>query len=404
MKKIFNFKKDKSESEKLSKPRLRFVIILAVEFIAIAILLLLVFFAGKRSYDVTFDINGGTLISGSTVQRVTQGQDAYPPSVVKDGHYLRGWSGSYKGITSNRTLKAIWEYETTPGILYSDSENQNYCEIVGSYPYIRGDVYIGAYYNDIQVLGITDGAFSSQELITGVYLLDGILNIGNGAFEGCTSLEKIDLPSTLVKIGDSTFADCKNLESVNLPEGLIYIGEGAFKNCTSLEKIVIPSTVKEISKSAFEGCISLREVVFADSEKTVSVDEIDDDSNMFEDLFGSHEPGESVVIRVLSSVETICERAFYGCTSLEKVILPAQIKDIRSHAFGGCVSLTEVVIPPTLATVSVLAFDNPETSYLIMMPEEQRPAGWLDGWCVGGNFVWDYDPSADDTDSDTDTD
>lgn len=403
MKKIFNFKKDKSESGKLSKPRLRFVIILAVEFIAIAILLLLVFFAGKRSYDVTFDINGGTLISGSTVQRVTQGQDAYPPSVVKDGHYLRGWSGSYKGITSNRTLKAIWEYETTPGILYSDAENQNYCEIVGCYPYIRGDVYIGAYYKDIQVLGITDGAFKSQSLITGVYLLDGILNIGDEAFNGCVSLEEIDLPSTLVKIGDNTFADCKNLKSVNLPEGLLYLGEGAFKNCTSLEKVVIPSTVREISKSAFEGCTSLREVVFADSEKTITIDENDENWTMFEDLFGSREEGEPIVVKLLSSVETICERAFYGCTSLERVVLPAQLKTVHTRAFSNCTSLAEVVVPSTLSTVEVLAFDNPETSYLIMMPEEQRPAGWVDGWCSGGNFVWDYVPPVEDDDSDTDT-
>ena len=399
-------KNEKDVAKNKSKPRLRFAIILAVEFVAIAILLLLVFFAGKKSYDVTFDLNGGTLISGSVVQRITQGQDAYPPAVVKDGHYLRGWSGSYKGITSNRTLRAIWEYETTPGILYSDSENQNFCEIVGCYPYVRGDVYIGAYYNDIQVLGITDNAFKSLDRITGVYLLDGILNIGSEAFYGCESLNTVDLPSTLVKIGDRTFAECESLEEIILPEGLLYIGEEAFKNCTSLKKIVLPSTLMKISKGAFEGCSSLSEVVFADSEKIVKEEDVEkEDWTMFKQLFGSHEEETAITVPVLSSVRVIEQRAFYGCTSLERVVLPAQIETVKREAFAHCTSLAEVVIPKTLEHIEAFSFDNPGTEFLVMMPESDRPQTWIDGWCESEIFVWDYVlPSDDEGESATDTD
>ena len=398
--------KEKDTTKKRFMPKLKFVIILGVEFLAIAILLLLVFFAGKRSYDVTFDINGGTLISGSVVQRVTQGQDANPPAVVKDGHYLRGWSGSYKGITSNRTIRAIWEYETTPGILYSDPEHQNFCEIVGCYPYIRGNVYIGAYYNDIQVLGITDGAFRSLEQITGVYLLDGILSIGSEAFYNCTMLETIDLPSTLVKIGDRTFAECESLEEIRLPEGLLYIGEEAFKNCTSLKKVVIPSTIKEISEGAFEGCSALSEVVFADSEKAVKEEDVEEDEwTMFKELFASHEEENVITVPVPSSIEVIGRRAFYGCTSLERIVLPAQIRSVKREAFAHCTSLAEVVIPKTLEYIEAFSFDNPNTEFLVMMPESDRPQTWMDGWCVSNNFVWDYVlPSDDEGESATDTD
>ena len=39
-----------------------------------------------------------------------------------------------------------------------------------------------------------------------------------------------------------------------------------------------------------------------------------------------------------------------------------------------------------------------------MMPEEDRPKGWIDGWCAGGNFVWDYDPTVPDDEDDPNTD
>ncbi len=374
-------------------PKVKFTIILVAEFVAIAVLLLLVFFAGKKSYDVTFDLNGGTLISGSVSQRVTQGQDANPPTVVKDGHYLRGWYGSYTGITSSRVIKAIWEYETTPGIMYSDAENQNFCEIVGCYPEVGGDVYIGAYHNDIQVLGITEGAFSSLDQITAVYLLDGILKIGDSAFAGCTSLEVIDLPSTLVRLGDSAFADCESLKEITLPEGLLYLGEGAFKNCTSLEKVVLPSTLKKISASAFEGCTSLVEVVFSDAEHEVKLEDIEESENEgtlnLENIFGIRDDAETVIVTTPCEISEICERAFYGCSSLTKITLPREITTIRGNAFALCSSLIEVVIPSTLKNIEANAFTTPSITFLIDMSESDMPLGWQNGWCYGSVMMWD---------------
>ncbi len=366
----------------------KLTIILVAEFAAIAILLLLVFFAGKKSYDVTFDLNGGTLISGSVSQRVTQGQDANPPTVVKDGHYLRGWAGSYMSITSSRVIKAIWEYDTTPGIVYSDSENQNFCEIIGCYPDVTGDVYIGAYHNDIQVLGITDNAFKSLDRISSVYLLDGILKIGNEAFYGCSSLEKIDLPSTLVRLGNSAFENCTALKEVNLPEGLLYIGEKAFKNCTSLEKIVLPSTLKEISLSAFEGCTSLSEIVFADGVQELKPDEAEENNGSLnlDDIFGTHGSAKPITITTPSETVEISDYAFYGCTSLTRVVLPSKIEVIRKNAFYGCTSLVEVVIPETLTTIEAGAFGSGNITFLCMMPEAEKPSGWN----INGSFTWDY--------------
>ena len=234
------------------KHRIKVLIVLAVEFIAIAIMLVLIFFAGKKSYTVTFDLNGGTLLSGDTVQIVTQGQSANPPKATKDGCYFLQWSGSYSAVTRDLTIKAIWEYETTEGIEYETSENKNYCEIVGCYKELSGDVYIGAYHNDKKVLGIKEGAFKNCENITSIYLLDGILAIEDGAFEGCTSLTKIEMPSTLIRLGDGAFKNCTALESITLYEDLKTIGSEAFAGCVSLQEAYLPESLKTVGAKAFD--------------------------------------------------------------------------------------------------------------------------------------------------------
>ncbi len=234
------------------KQKSKLIIVLVVEFLAIAAMLVLIFFAGKRSYTVTFDLNGGTLLSGETIQRVTQGQNASPPTVAKDGCYFLQWSGSYRQVTKDLVLKAVWEYETTPGIDYVSTEDSNYCEIVSCYPGLTGEVYIGAYHNDKKVLGIREGAFAGCEGITSVYLLDGIIEIGNGAFSGCTNLKTIELPSTLTRLGEGVFEDCINLETVKLPENLVEIGDNAFAGCQSLTKIILPKSLQVMGVKVFD--------------------------------------------------------------------------------------------------------------------------------------------------------
>ena len=110
--------------------RIKLFIILGLEFVAIAVMLLLIFFAGKQVYTVTFDLNGGVLLSGDVVQMVTQGHSATPPTTAKDGCYFLKWSGSYTRVTHDVTVRAVWEYETTAGIEYSIDENSNYCTII----------------------------------------------------------------------------------------------------------------------------------------------------------------------------------------------------------------------------------------------------------------------------------
>ncbi|MBP3583552.1 MAG: leucine-rich repeat protein [Clostridia bacterium] len=320
-----------------NKDKLKILIILGIEFIAISLILVMIFFAGKKTHTVTFDLNGGILLSGELEQRITQGHNATPPSVTKDGHYLRGWSGSYKEITHDVTIKAIWEYETSPGIVYSTSAegiDANYCEIIDAYPGISGDVYVGAYHNEKIVFGIADGAFKGCERITAIYMLDGILDIGNRAFEGCTEMTAISLPSTARTLGAYALAGCDKLEELVLPDDLEYIGDYAFKGLKSITEIIIPEGVKVIPAGAFE-----------------------------------------------------------DCESLTKVTLPEGLEKIEAGAFRGCTALTEIHIPESVTDIGYSAFTTPEIKITTPIKETERPAGWTLGFCpTDAEFVWEHIP------------
>ena len=197
------------------------------------------------------------MLSGSLVQNVMQGQDAVPPSVVMDGAVLRGWSASFRRVTRDIVIEAVWEYETTAGIIYTESENQNFTEIQGSYPNMRGEVYLDAYFDEKKVLGILDHAFANQTGITKIYLLDGLLSIGNSAFSNCTSLTEIEIPKTVTSVGANAFQRCASLETLVLEDGILAIGESAFSGCKALTEVILPESVTTIGSQAFAGCTNL---------------------------------------------------------------------------------------------------------------------------------------------------
>ena len=350
------------------KHKIKLGIILGVEFVAILVILALIFFAGKKTYTVTFDLNGGVLISGDLEQTVAQGKSATAPTVAKDGCYLRSWSTSFKSVTKDIEVKAIWEWETSTGFEYASNENTDYAEIVGAYKYLHGDVYVGAYHDDKIILGIQDtkivknelgedvrtGAFYDHDLITNIYMLDGMIYIGNYAFAECDSLLTVELPGTLKQLGEGAFMNCVSLESIVLPDGLEAIPVDAFNGCTSLKEIVIPASVKSIDKNAFAGCTSLEKITF-ETEDVIEVDEE---------------------------------------TEEEKVVGKKGLEVLGDNVFHKCEALTEIKLPETVKVISAATFDNSlfdlEITVYLPISEEDAPEGFAEGWDTNVTVVWDH--------------
>ena len=350
------------------KHKIKLGIILGVEFVSIAVILILIFFAGKKTYTVTFDLNGGTLISGDIVQTVSQGQAATPPVVAKDGCYLHSWSGSYRQVTRDMVVEAVWEWNTSIGFNYTSAEDSDYCEIESSFEYLVGDVYVGVYHNNKKVLGIKDNAFCNRDGITNIHMLDGILHIGDNAFSECDSLISVELPGTLKTIGKNAFKNCVSLERVVFPDNLEVIPEGTFAGCVSLREIVIPSSVKRIEAGAFDGCTSLERIIFTTDEETVEVEIEGDESEITTEL-----------VTVYKGIESLGVGVFHNCPALIEVVLPATLTDIDE-----------------------LAFNNAELIIYTPVKEEEKPEGWVENWCGASTVVWESEgPDTEEPETDT---
>jgi len=58
-------------------------------------------------FTVSFDLNGGELVSGELEQRVLEGEDAQPPEAVYGRRELT-WDGDWRGVTGDTTVTAQW--------------------------------------------------------------------------------------------------------------------------------------------------------------------------------------------------------------------------------------------------------------------------------------------------------
>lgn len=63
---------------------------------------------GTKSYTVTFDLNGGDLVSGELVQTVEEGSAAVAP-VAENGRMALSWDQSFDNVTGDMTVTAQWE-------------------------------------------------------------------------------------------------------------------------------------------------------------------------------------------------------------------------------------------------------------------------------------------------------
>ena len=117
----------------------------------------------------------------------------------------------------------------------------------------------------------------------------------------------------------------------------------------TITELVIESGVKRIGGYAFWGCTELESVTIP-----ASVTKIEDAA--FADCYSLREvnfvPG--------SNLQIISYLAFNSCVSLERIVFPARVRQIAISAFANCYGLTEVVFEPGSQLISLMryAFDG----------------------------------------------
>ena len=257
-----------------------------------------------------------------------------------------------------------------------------------------------------KVTAIADGAFFNYSSATELIISDGIVSIGKSAFEHCMSLKSVTIPSSVERLGEKAFNDCVKLEEVNISSGsaLNYIGlnvfsgcraltleeyggayylpigdatyalllsaksqtiteaeihpdteiiaGNAFSQCASITRITIPENVHHIGDKAFYGCTNLDKIYF----NARRMNDLAPGSALFERVATK---SETMTLFVGAEVERIPAYLMDSASRLRKVSFDENTvcKSIGAYAFAGT-PLPDFTIPKSMKTIEPLAFAN----------------------------------------------
>lgn len=329
-------------------------------------------------YTITFDANGGI---GGGDQTVTLGDIPTPPTVTRVGYTFAGWSPAIVPVTGAATYTALWTknnytvtYDANGGTGTTASSLHTYDTAQALT--VNGFTKTGyafeswntaadgsgtAYLDGQSVLNLTaenDAAITlyaqwceyeytitdSQVTITKYIGAGGAVTIpetlggypvtaiGSRAFFSCYTLTTLTIPDCVETIADDSFFDCGELTQVEIGSGAVYISPWAFVSCGKLTQInVDPANTVYTSVDG----------VLLDAAKTTVI---------------TYPCGKAGGYIVPASVTVIGAYAFYRCSNLTAVTLPAGLLSIGSAAFDSCYGLQKVIIPAGVSTIGDQAF------------------------------------------------
>ncbi len=239
---------------------------------------------------------------------------------------------------------SVLEYEINDGKVTITGCNQN----------ANGEIVIPETIEGYPVTSIGKNAFQNCSELTDLIIPASVTSIDTNPFTGCTGLESITVDENntvyhssgncLIDTESKTLvAGCKN--SVIPADGSVTsIGNAAFGGCSGLAELTVPPCVSKIGDGAFSLCSGLNKLV------------------VYSPLTGTGAFNGCSGLKTAGPIgggydfefgwfDTIPPYAFYGCSGLERIILPNSIGEIGYSAFSYCSSLESIKIPFFVTTI-----------------------------------------------------
>lgn len=139
--------------------------------------------------------------------------------------------------------------------------------------------------------GVTDvpsEAFTGCGFDGTLFLHDGITSIGNDAFSGCHFRGELALPKNLTVVNDGVFCGCDFSGELVLPKTLVTIGDRAFAyNWRLMGTLEFAEGLITIGAGAFAHCRSLEGLVFPESLENIRYEaSYNEDGGAFQGCYG----------------------------------------------------------------------------------------------------------------------
>lgn len=251
--------------------------------------------------------------------------------------------------------------------------------IPASVAFVGEEVFLLA--NNLSSITVEEGSRNFLVIDGTLYALDEkadpIRCIGGAA---ASTVASIVIPSTTRSIADRAFFTRLSMTEIILPEGLISIGRCAFQG-SGISSLVIPSTVSAISnENIYVQCNSLKSVsVSPGNTKYIAINkclyEIDSDGNPSIILAG--DPSQSGSFSLPETVKGISKFAFFGCSGLTDITLPASVMWSEYAAFA-FTNMAEITCYSSKFDPRVSGFEDMGKNLVINLPE---------GGTINGIFV-----------------
>ena len=177
-------------------------------------------------------------------------------------------------------------------------------------------------------------------------LPSGYLDLVDGEPEKIEAID--DDESTFVIDGDILKKYNGKDEQVTIPDGLKKIASSAFKDNKTLNEVILPTTIETIGQNAFDGCSNLKKVIRSQESKLKQIS-----SYAFKNC-------TSLTDFDLSNVKSIWKTAFEGCTNF----------DLTKNNGGSAIDPDNIFVP--VAGKDVVSSDGRKTTRLTINTQEPR--------------------------------
>lgn len=161
------------------------------------------------------------------------------------------------------------------------------------------------------------------------------------AFNTCLNVKSIVIPEGVKTIGSSAFRFCSVLETIEFPESLTFIGDNLFSSCSSLKKLIEGNyTYVGSSNNPY-----LILIAAGESDSSINI------NSRCKFIYSEAFSQDSYIVNAEfpsdSQLLYIGNNAFFYCSLLESIKIPAGVKYIGINAFRACSKLSTIIFEGT---------------------------------------------------------